>query len=83
MSLTVIYREGAQAGLRRLRAADKAAFGSARAVCRALADEPYPGGAVPWGQSGYYRLHAGDLRILYEVNEEKSAVYIVRVDQVT
>ncbi len=82
MGLTVVYRETAAPALRRLRDSDRAAFGRIRAVISALADNPYPDSAVPWGRSGYYRLHAGDLRILYEVDEKAQAVYILSVGQI-
>lgn len=83
MGLTLVLRETARSGLAALRAADKEMFRAAVRAMTALADQPYPETAVPWGRSGYYRLHAGSARILYEVDEEKSAVYIVRVDQIT
>ena len=44
-----------------------------------LADEPYPAGAVAWGATGIYRLHAGDIRILYEVDPEAATVYIINI----
>jgi mRNA-degrading endonuclease RelE of RelBE toxin-antitoxin system len=66
-------------GLRRLHRENEAAFAVAGSAIRALAGDPYPDGAVPWGDSGIWRLHAGDIRILYEVDEEKQAVYIINV----
>lgn len=44
-----------------------------------LADQPYPEGAVAWGATGVYRLHAGDIRILYEVDDETATVYIINI----
>jgi mRNA-degrading endonuclease RelE of RelBE toxin-antitoxin system len=44
-----------------------------------LANEPYPDGAVAWGATGVYRLHAGDIRILYEVDDEAATVYIINI----
>lgn len=79
MGLTVIYRDTAAPALRRLFRTDKAAFGRIRQAATALADDPYPEGAVPWGGSGYWRLHAGDVRVVYQVDEEIGAVYIVNV----
>jgi mRNA-degrading endonuclease RelE of RelBE toxin-antitoxin system len=81
VGLTVVYRETAAPALRRLRDSDRAAF--VRGVISALADDPYPDSAVPWGHSGYYRLHAGNLRVLYEVDEKAQAVYILSVGQIT
>ena len=82
MGLTVVYIETAAPALRRLRDSDRVVFARIRAIISALADNPYPDSAVPWGRSGYYRLHAGDLRILYEVDEKAQAVYILSVGQI-
>ena len=79
MGLTVIYRETAAAGLRHLRDEDKATFDRARGAIRALAADPYPEDTVPWGGSGIYRLHYGRVRVLYEVNVDRQAVYILNV----
>jgi mRNA-degrading endonuclease RelE of RelBE toxin-antitoxin system len=79
MRLTLVLRETARPGLVSLRGTDKAAFYRATRAIAALADDPYPQGAVSWGGSGYYRLHAGDVRILYEVSEEAEAVYVLNV----
>jgi prevent-host-death family protein len=51
--------ETAAPALRRLRDSDRAVFTRVRGIISALADDPYPDSAVPWGHSGYYRLHAG------------------------
>jgi mRNA-degrading endonuclease RelE of RelBE toxin-antitoxin system len=83
VGLTVVYKETAAPALRRPRDSDRAAFGRVRGVISALADDPYPDSAVPWGHSGYYRLHAGDLRVLYEVDQKAQAVYILSVGQIT
>jgi mRNA-degrading endonuclease RelE of RelBE toxin-antitoxin system len=50
-----------------------------RSAITALADDPRPGGAVAWGTAGIYRLHAGSARILYEVDDEAAAVYIINI----
>ena len=44
-----------------------------------LADQPYPEDAVAWGATGVYRLHAGDIRILYEIDDEAATVYIINI----
>jgi mRNA-degrading endonuclease RelE of RelBE toxin-antitoxin system len=44
-----------------------------------LAGQPYPGRAVAWGATGVYRLHAGDIRILYEVDDQATTVYIINI----
>jgi hypothetical protein len=55
MSLTVIYLPSAVPALTRLRHRNPAALARARQLIRALSDDPYPEGAVPWGGSGFYR----------------------------
>jgi len=44
-----------------------------------LADQPYPEGAVAWGGTGVYRLHADDIRILYEIDDQAATVYIINI----
>jgi len=83
VGLTIVYLETAPGGLRRLYRENETAFAVASSAIRALAGHPYPDGAVPWGDSGIWRLHAGNVRILYEVDEEKSAVYIINVGLVS
>ena len=79
MSLTVVFRETALRNLARIRSEDKDLFVGTRRAIGLLADQPYPEGAVAWGATGVYRLHAGDIRILYEVDDETATVYIINV----
>jgi mRNA-degrading endonuclease RelE of RelBE toxin-antitoxin system len=79
MSLTVVFRETALRSLARIRGEDKDLFTRTRRAISALADQPYPGGAVAWGATGVYRLHAGDIRILYEVDDQATTVYIINI----
>jgi mRNA interferase RelE/StbE len=79
VTLAVVYRQTAYPGLARIRDEDKASFTRVRRAIRALAEEPHPDGAAPWGRSGYYRLHAGPVRILYEVDEANACIYVVHV----
>ena len=79
MSLTVVFRETALRNLARLRSEDEDAFAQVGASIAALADDPRPGGAVAWGTAGTYRLHAGDARILYEVEDEAATVYVINI----
>jgi mRNA-degrading endonuclease RelE of RelBE toxin-antitoxin system len=44
-----------------------------------LADQPHPDGAVARGATGIYRLHAGEVRVLYEVDDAASTVYIINI----
>ena len=49
MSLTVVFQETALRALARVRSEDKEAFTQIRQILAALADEPHPDGANPWG----------------------------------
>jgi mRNA interferase RelE/StbE len=79
VSLTVVFRETALRNLARIRSEDKDLFARTRRAVALLADQPHPEGAVAWGATGVYRLHAGDIRILYEVDDEASTVYIINI----
>jgi mRNA interferase RelE/StbE len=79
VSLAVVFRETALRNLARLRSEDRASFVRTRRAVTLLANEPYPEGAVAWGATGVYRLHAGDIRILYEVDDEAATVFIINI----
>ena len=79
MSLTVVVQETALRALARIRSEDKLAFVAIRQAMAALADQPRPDQAVAWGGSGIYRLHLPGIRILYEIDESESTVYIINV----
>jgi mRNA-degrading endonuclease RelE of RelBE toxin-antitoxin system len=79
VSRSVVFRETALRGLARLLSQDKDLFTRARQAITQLADQPHPEGAVAWGTTGVYRLHADATRILYEVDEDAGTVYIINV----
>jgi mRNA interferase RelE/StbE len=79
VSPTVVFRETALRNLARIRGEDKDLFVRARRIVASLADQPYPEGAVAWGATGVYRLHAGDIRVLYEIDDETATVYIINI----
>ena len=79
MSLTVVFRETALRNLARIRGTDKDLFVRTRRSVALLADQPYPEGAVAWGATGVYRLHTGDIRIPYEIDDETATVYIINI----
>jgi mRNA-degrading endonuclease RelE of RelBE toxin-antitoxin system len=79
MSLTVVVQDTALRALARIRAEDKDAFAAIRQALAALADQPHPDQAVPWGGRGIYRLRLPGIRILYEVDEDAAAVYVINV----
>ena len=83
MSLTVIFRETALRSLARVRSDDKETFARIRRAIAALADQPYPDAAIPWGGTGIFRLRAGEARILYEVDDEASIVYIINIGRIS
>ena len=83
MSLTVVFRETALHALARVRSDDKEAFAQIRRAIAALADQPHPDSAVAWGGTGIFRLHAGDTRILYEVDDDASVVYIINIGRIS
>ena len=79
MSFAVIVQETAVRALARIRAEDKEVFTSIRRALTGLADQPHPDQAVAWGGSGIYRLHLPGIRILYEVDETTTTIYIINV----
>jgi len=79
VSLTVVFRETALRNLARIRSDDKELFVWTRRAIALLADQPYPDDAVAWGATGVYRLHAGDIRVLYEVDDAAATVYIINI----
>jgi mRNA-degrading endonuclease RelE of RelBE toxin-antitoxin system len=79
VSLTVVFQQTALRALARIRSEDKAVFARTRHAITAVADQPYPDGAVARGATGIYRLHAGEVRVLYEVDDEASTVYIINI----
>jgi mRNA-degrading endonuclease RelE of RelBE toxin-antitoxin system len=79
VSLTVVFRETALRTLARIRSDDKEAFARIRRAIAALADQPHPDGAVAWGGTNIFRLHTDEARILYEVDNEASTVYIINI----
>jgi mRNA-degrading endonuclease RelE of RelBE toxin-antitoxin system len=83
VSLTVVFRETALRNLARMRSEDKDLFVRTRRDVALSADEPHPAGAVAWGATGICRLHAGDIRILYEVDDEAATVYIINIGAIS
>jgi mRNA-degrading endonuclease RelE of RelBE toxin-antitoxin system len=79
MSSTVVVQETALRALARIRAEDKNAFASIRRALAALPEQPHPDQAVAWAGSGIYRLHLPGIRILYELDEDTSTVYVINV----
>ena len=79
MSLNVVFREAALRTLARIRREDGDFFARTRRAIATLSADPRPDGAVPWGATGIYRLHADKIRILYEIDEDGAAIYIINI----
>jgi mRNA-degrading endonuclease RelE of RelBE toxin-antitoxin system len=79
MSLTVVVQETALRALARIRSQDRDAFLAIRSAMMALADDPRPAEAVPWGGSGIFRWHLPGIRTLYEIDPESSTIYIINI----
>jgi len=79
LSLTVVFRLTALRNLACIRGADKDLFARTRQLVASLVDDPYPDNAVAWGASGIYRLHASEIRVLYEVDDNAATVYIINI----
>ena len=43
----------------------------------------HPDGAIAWTGTGIFRLHEGNARILYEVDDETSTVYIINIGRIS
>jgi mRNA-degrading endonuclease RelE of RelBE toxin-antitoxin system len=62
-------------GFRDLAAADRAAARRVMAAVNALARDPEPSTSVHWGDSLFHRLHVGEYRVLYEVDDDTVRVW--------
>jgi mRNA-degrading endonuclease RelE of RelBE toxin-antitoxin system len=83
VSRTVVFRETALRNLAHIRSEDKDLFLRIRRAIASLADQPHAEGAVAWGATGVHRLHAGEIRILYEVDDETATVYVINIGVIT
>jgi mRNA interferase RelE/StbE len=60
---------------RELAAVDRTTARRLMAVVNSLARDPEPSGSVHWGDSSFCRLHVGDYRVLYEVDDDTVRVW--------
>lgn len=81
MTLNVVFRETALRTLARIRREDAGFFACTRRAIAALPRDPRPESAVRWGTTGIYRLRAGRIRVLYEIDEDASSIYIINIGQ--
>ena len=75
---TIIVSSRAQKDLRKL---PKATRDEILAQIQALADDPFPPGRKKLkGKLGdYWRIRAGNYRVLYEVEQKTVTVYVLRI----
>jgi mRNA-degrading endonuclease RelE of RelBE toxin-antitoxin system len=79
VSLSVVFRETALRNLARIRGEDRDLLVRIRRAIALRADQPYPEDAVAWGATGFCRLHAGGIRIRYEIDGDTAALYIINI----
>ncbi len=83
MTHTVVWENAAMNEFRRLRAVDPVGAKATAVAVRALADEPTPEAARPLGTSGFYRLHVGTWRVLYQPDGETVTIHVLKVGRST
>lgn len=83
MTNTVVWEHHAMNEFRRLRAVDPVGAKATAMAVRALADDPRPETARALGASGYYRLHVGSWRVLYQRNGDTLTVHVLKVGRST
>jgi mRNA-degrading endonuclease RelE of RelBE toxin-antitoxin system len=81
MTYTLIWRNEARQALSRLRSADPASAKLVIAAVGALAAGPYPDSSSLLGDSCFRRLRLGDLRVTYEVDDDRRTVQVYLVGQ--
>ena len=81
--MTVVFREAALRNLARIRGHDKDVFARTRRAIATLPGQPRPEAAVPWGTTGIYRLHADEIRVLYEIDETAATIWIINIGLLT
>lgn len=79
MSYTIGWLESASNGLRRLRTTDPDDVRALTTSVGSLATDPRPDTAHELGTSGLCRMRVGDLRAVYEVDDDRQAIYILTV----
>jgi mRNA-degrading endonuclease RelE of RelBE toxin-antitoxin system len=79
MTYTLVWRNEARRALSRLRAVDPLAAKRVTAAVRALATDPIPETSSQLGDSRFWRLKLGELRMTYEVDEADRTVHVYYV----
>ncbi|MFI1855542.1 type II toxin-antitoxin system RelE/ParE family toxin [Streptomyces sp. NPDC020480] len=83
MTYTVVWQQHATTEFRRLRQLDPQGAKECAAAVRELGEDPRPPQARQLGGSAYWRLSAGDWRILYEPEDETVTVLVLKVGRVS
>jgi len=73
----IFYKKPVAKELRKITPVDRAAIIK---KIQSLSDDPFPVGAVLLqGAARWYRVRSGDYRIIYEVQQQKVVVLIIKV----
>ncbi|MEU2206505.1 type II toxin-antitoxin system RelE/ParE family toxin [Streptomyces hygroscopicus] len=83
MTYTMVWQQQATTEFRRLRQLDPQGAKECAAAVRELGDDPRPPQARQLGGYAYWRLSAGDWRILYEPEDETVTVLVLKVGRVS
>ncbi|MGQ0465826.1 MAG: type II toxin-antitoxin system RelE family toxin [Sporichthyaceae bacterium] len=83
MTWTIVVKSAATAGLRQIRQVDRERAASVVAALRALAIDPTPGASRQLGGTNFRRMSIGDCRVLYELDESRSAIVVHAVGSVS
>ncbi|TDO43253.1 mRNA interferase RelE/StbE [Kribbella sp. VKM Ac-2527] len=71
----LIYEQAYLAGFKDLIANDRVTARRLMAMVNSLARNPEPAGSVHLGDSLLYRLHLGDYRVMYDVDDDTVRVW--------
>lgn len=82
MTRTVVWQHQAMDEFRRLRRLDPVGAKACAAAVRDLVADPRPAAARQLGESGYWRLPAGDWRVLYRPDAETVTVIVLKAGRV-
>lgn len=82
MTYTIVWRNEARQALSRLRTGDLASAKLLTSAVRALSDDPHPPASNQLGGSRSWRLRLAQLRVVYEVDNARNAIYIYSIGRV-
>ena len=82
MSYTVDWKEAAVTALWRIRAQDPHAAITVAAAVASLTDEPRPADSRRLGGTEFLRMRIGTYRVMYEIDDARSAIIVHNVGRV-